>query len=85
MKFHRLHRNLSADLRIDSDIDIQCSLTEFGDPLISPDTDLLRDLCVISFFARHKDDVSLLWFMSFSKYAFLAVRTRFVTLFLCLL
>ena len=77
---------LSTDLRINSDIDKKCSLKEFGEPLISPDTDLLRDLCVISLIARHKYDVSLLWFMSFfSKYAFLAARIRFVTLFLCLL
>ena len=60
-------------------------IKSFGEPLISPDTDLLRDLCVISLIARHNDDVSMLWFMNFSKSAFLAARTWFVTSFLCLL
>ena len=56
------------DLRTDSEKDRKCSFKELGEHLISQDAALLRDLCVISFTARHKDDVSLLWFISFSNY-----------------
>ena len=72
-------------LRTDSEKDRKFSFKELGEHLISQDAALLRDLCVILFTARHKDDVSLLWFISFSKYALFVARTRFVTLFLCFL
>ena len=74
---------LSVDLRTYSEKDRKCSFKELGEHFILQDAALLRDLCVISFTARPKDDVSLLWFISFSKYALFAARTRFVTLFLC--
>ena len=55
MRFYSLDRNcvLLADLRIDSHTDKKYSLKQLGESLTSPDTDLLRDLCVISLIVRH--------------------------------